>query len=72
STKEYIFASHNSVERGHRIALDWMGLEIMFDLKMRLGEGTGACLGINLIEAGLKILTEMATFEDAGVSRETQ
>jgi len=69
-SKEYIFASHNSVERGHKIALKWMGLEPMFDLKMRLGEGTGACLGINLIEAGVKILTEMATFEDAGVSKE--
>jgi nicotinate-nucleotide--dimethylbenzimidazole phosphoribosyltransferase len=68
-SKEYIFASHNSVERGHEIALNWMELEPMFDLKMRLGEGTGACLGINLIEAGVRILTEMATFEDAGVSR---
>jgi nicotinate-nucleotide--dimethylbenzimidazole phosphoribosyltransferase len=69
-SKEYIFASHNSVEKGHRIALEWMGLEPMFDLKMRLGEGTGACLGIGLIEASVRILTEMATFDDAGVSRE--
>ncbi len=69
-SKEYIFASHNSVEKGHTIALKQMGLEPMFDLKMRLGEGTGACLGISMIEAGVKILTEMATFEDAGVSRE--
>ena len=68
--KEYLLASHNSVEKGHGIALKWMGLEPMFDLKMRLGEGTGACLGISMIEAGVKILTEMATFEDAGVSRE--
>ena len=69
-SKEYLFASHNSVEKGHRIALKWMGFEPMFDFKMRLGEGTGACLGISAIEAGVKILTEMATFEDAGVSRE--
>jgi len=69
-SKEYLFASHNSVEKGHNIALKWMGLEPMFDLKMRLGEGTGACLGISMIEAGVKIMTEMATFEDAGVSRE--
>lgn len=69
-TKEYLFASHNSVEKGHNIALRWMGLEPMFDFQMRLGEGTGACLGINMIESGVKILTEMATFEDAGVSRE--
>ena len=69
-SKNYIFASHNSVERGHRIALNWMGMEPIFNLKMRLGEGTGACLGISIIEAGVKILTEMATFEDADVSRE--
>lgn len=68
--KEYLFASHNSVEKGHSIALEWMGLEPMFDFKMRLGEGTGACLGISMIEAGVKIMTEMATFEDAKVSRE--
>lgn len=69
-SKEYLFASHNSVEKGHIIALKWMGLEPMFDLKMRLGEGTGACLGISMIEAGVKIMTEMATFDGAGVSRE--
>lgn len=68
--KEYLFASHNSVEKGHRIALGWLGLEPMFDFNMRLGEGTGACLGISMIDAGVKILTEMATFEDAKVSRE--
>ena len=69
-SKGYLFASHNSVEKGHVVALQRMGLEPMFDLKMRLGEGTGACLAISMIEAGVKILTEMATFEDAGVSRE--
>lgn len=68
--KEYLFASHNSVEKGHSIALGWMGLVPMFDFDMRLGEGTGACLGISMIEAGVKIMTEMATFEDAKVSRE--
>ncbi len=67
---DYLFASHNSVEKGHAVALRWMGLEPMFDLKMRLGEGTGACIGISLIEAGVKILNEMATFDAAGVSRE--
>ncbi|HPB68763.1 MAG TPA: nicotinate-nucleotide--dimethylbenzimidazole phosphoribosyltransferase, partial [Candidatus Omnitrophota bacterium] len=68
-SKEYLFASHNSVERGHRVALEAMGLEAMFDFNMRLGEGTGACLGISMIEAGVKILNEMATFESAGVAR---
>ncbi|MEN3190786.1 MAG: nicotinate-nucleotide--dimethylbenzimidazole phosphoribosyltransferase, partial [Atribacterota bacterium] len=65
--KDYIFASHNSVEKGHKIALEYIGKVPMFDLSMRLGEGTGAALGISFIEAGVKILNEMATFEEAGV-----
>jgi nicotinate-nucleotide--dimethylbenzimidazole phosphoribosyltransferase len=65
--KDYIFASHNSVEKGHKIALKYIGKVPMFDLGMRLGEGTGAALGISFIEAGVKILTQMATFTDAGV-----
>ncbi|MDY6935920.1 MAG: nicotinate-nucleotide--dimethylbenzimidazole phosphoribosyltransferase [Spirochaetota bacterium] len=69
-SKEYIFGSHNSVEIGHSVALNWMGIEPMFNLKMRLGEGTGACLAISFIETGVKILNEMTTFEDAGVSKE--
>lgn len=66
--KDYIFASHSSVEVGHRTILKRMGLRPLLDLDMRLGEGTGACLGISLIEAGVKILTEMATFGEAEVS----
>ena len=65
--KDYIFASHHSVEKGHKIALKYIGKVPMFDLGMRLGEGTGAALGISFIEAGVKILTQMATFADAGV-----
>ena len=68
-TKQYIIASHNSVEMGHKILLKRMGLRPLLDLNMRLGEGTGAALGIGIVEASVKILTEMATFEDAGVSR---
>jgi len=55
------------VEKGHKIALKYIGKVPMFDLGMRLGEGTGAALGISFIEAGVKILNEMATFADAGV-----
>ena len=68
--KDYLFASHLSVEQGHRIMLKRIGLKPLLDLDLRLGEGTGACLGINIVEAGIKILTEMATFGDAGVSKE--
>lgn len=67
--KDYLFASHCSVERGHKIILEKMGLEPLIDLKLRLGEGTGAALGIGIIEAATKILNEMATFEEASVSK---
>ena len=69
--KDYIFASHNSVEKGHKIALKYIGKVPMFDLGMRLGEGTGAALGISFIEAGVKILSQMATFVDAGVDNKS-
>ncbi len=66
--KEYLFASHISVEAGHRAILDHIGIQPLFNLNMRLGEGTGAALGISIVDASCKILREMATFEEAGVS----
>jgi len=66
--KDYLIASHQSVERGHQAILDHLGLQPLFDLDLRLGEGTGACLGMSLVFAAIKILTEMATFDEAGVS----
>jgi len=66
--KDYLIASHQSVERGHQAILDHLGLKPLFDLDLRLGEGTGACLGMSLVFAAVKILTEMATFDEAGVS----
>jgi nicotinate-nucleotide--dimethylbenzimidazole phosphoribosyltransferase len=69
-TREYMFAAHNSAEVGHRIMLDTLELRPILDLDMRLGEGTGAALAMLMIEAGLKIYREMATFGDAGVSTE--
>jgi nicotinate-nucleotide--dimethylbenzimidazole phosphoribosyltransferase len=71
-TKDYMFAAHNSVEIGHKAMLDKMGLRPILDLDLRLGEGTGAALAMLMIEAGLKIYNEMATFGDAGVSNEIQ
>jgi nicotinate-nucleotide--dimethylbenzimidazole phosphoribosyltransferase len=70
AVKDYMFAAHNSVEKGHAIILDTMGLKPILDLGLRLGEGTGAAIGMFIIEAGLKIYREMATFDEAGVSRE--
>ena len=66
--QEYLFAAHLSVEKGHRIMLDRLDLQPLLDLGLRLGEGTGAALGIWLVEAGAKILTEMLTFDEAGVT----
>ena len=66
--KDYMFAAHTSVERGHWIMLEKMDMKPILNLNMRLGEGTGAALGISLIEAGVKIYNEMATFGEAGVS----
>ncbi|MDI6793920.1 MAG: nicotinate-nucleotide--dimethylbenzimidazole phosphoribosyltransferase [bacterium] len=68
TVKEYIFAGHRSVEQGHKIMLERMGLRPLLDLDFRLGEGTGAALGISLLEASIKILNQIATFEEAGVS----
>ncbi len=64
----YLIASHQSVEKGHKILLDYLGLKPLLNLDLRLGEGTGAALGIFLAEASVKILNEMATFTEAGVS----
>ncbi len=64
----FLIAGHHSVEPGHRIALEALGLTPLLDLDLRLGEGTGAVLAIPLIEAAMRTLQEMATFDDAGVS----
>ena len=63
-----MIASHRSVEQGHSVILDYIGLKPLLDLDMRLGEGTGAVLGIDIVDAACKILNEMATFAEAGVS----
>ncbi|HHL40673.1 MAG TPA: nicotinate-nucleotide--dimethylbenzimidazole phosphoribosyltransferase [Deltaproteobacteria bacterium] len=70
AAKDYLFAAHRSVERGHGVMLERMGLEPILDLGLRLGEGTGAALAMGVIEAAVKIYNEMATFEDAGVAEE--
>jgi nicotinate-nucleotide--dimethylbenzimidazole phosphoribosyltransferase len=66
--RDYLIAAHVSVEPGHRVLLQYLGLEPLLDLGLRLGEGTGAVLGISLAEAAARILSEMATFDEAGVS----
>ena len=68
ATRDYIIAAHMSQERGHKLMLEWLGLNPLLDMNLRLGEGTGAALALHLIEASARILSEMATFDEAGVS----
>lgn len=65
---DYIIAAHNSVEPGHKVMLKKLGKKALLDLNLRLGEGTGAALAMNLVDASVKVLTEIATFEEAHVS----
>lgn len=64
---DYLFAGHCSVEPGHRLMLNYMGLEPILDLGMRLGEGTGGALAMSVLTASVGIIKEVMTFEEAGV-----
>jgi nicotinate-nucleotide--dimethylbenzimidazole phosphoribosyltransferase len=64
-----MIASHRSLEPGHRIALDCLGKRPLLDLDLRLGEGTGAALAMHLVEAAVRVLTDVATFDEANVSK---
>ncbi|RLG34447.1 nicotinate-nucleotide--dimethylbenzimidazole phosphoribosyltransferase, partial [Methanosarcinales archaeon] len=67
-SRDYMIAGHSSVEKGHRAIIEHLNLRPVLDLDLRLGEGTGAALSMGIVEAACKILCEMATFEEAGVS----
>ncbi len=69
---EYLFASHRSMEPGHRAILKALRQRPLLELDLRLGEGTGAALGMGLVEAAVRILNEMAAFGEAKVSREVK
>ncbi|MBM4416412.1 MAG: nicotinate-nucleotide--dimethylbenzimidazole phosphoribosyltransferase, partial [Chloroflexi bacterium] len=64
----YLVAGHRSTEPGHAAALDQLGLAPLLDLGLRLGEGSGAALGLTLCVAACRLLDEMATFDEAGVT----
>ncbi|HEX2117655.1 MAG TPA: nicotinate-nucleotide--dimethylbenzimidazole phosphoribosyltransferase [Acidimicrobiales bacterium] len=64
----YCVAAHRSTEPGAAAVLDHLGLVPLLDLGMRLGEGTGACLAVPLVQAAAKVLREMATLDAAGVT----
>jgi nicotinate-nucleotide--dimethylbenzimidazole phosphoribosyltransferase len=69
--KPFLIAAHLSVEIGHRVILERLGLRPLLDLDLRLGEGTGAALAMPLVEAAARILGRMATFGEAGVSEKS-
>ena len=64
----YLIASHRSQELGHRVVLERLGLQPLLDLDLRLGEGTGAALALPIVRASVRLLNDMATFDEAGVS----
>ncbi|MDD5697959.1 MAG: nicotinate-nucleotide--dimethylbenzimidazole phosphoribosyltransferase [Victivallaceae bacterium] len=66
--KEYMIAAHGSMEKGHRPMLELLGKKPLLDLDLRLGEGTGAALAMNIVDAAAAVMTEMATFSQAGVT----
>ena len=68
AAKEAMIAAHVSTEPGHRLVLDELGLEPLLDLRLRLGEGSGAVLALPLLKASMAVLAEMATFQAAGVT----
>ena len=67
AARDYVLPSHLSVEPGHRVLLEFIGLDPVFDLDMRLGEGTGAALAMGVIDAACRMMANMATFAEAGV-----
>ena len=66
---DYLVAGHRSEEKGHEVMLEHLGKKPLLDLGLRLGEGTGAALAMNLMDAAVRILTEVATFAEASVSQ---
>jgi len=70
--KDFLIAAHVSAEAGHQLLLKHLGLKPLLDLGMRLGEGTGTALGISLSETAARVLAEMSTFAEAGVSERSE
>ncbi len=67
AVKNYLFPSHASEEKGAALATALLGLKTYLNLNMRLGEGSGAVLAFNILEAACTILNDMITFEEAGI-----
>jgi nicotinate-nucleotide--dimethylbenzimidazole phosphoribosyltransferase len=65
---EAMIAGHRSPEPGHALVLERLGLEPLLDLRLRLGEGSGAALAMPIVRGALALLNEMASFDEAGVT----
>jgi len=68
AARDYLFISHRSQEIGHAAMIELLELTPILDLEMRLGEGTGSALAMNIVEAAAKVLSEIKTFAEAGVT----
>jgi nicotinate-nucleotide--dimethylbenzimidazole phosphoribosyltransferase len=67
AARHYLFAGHNSVEVGHRYMLERLELVPVLNLQFRLGEGTGAALAMELIDAATRVLADIKTFEEVSI-----
>lgn len=68
---DYMISAHQSMEYGHRFMLEELGLKPILNLDLRLGEGTGAALAMNVVESAAQVIGKMLTFKDAGVTKGT-
>lgn len=71
-SRHFVFASHLSAEPGHIIALSFLGLEACVNMGVRLGEAIGASIVVDMLSVSIKMLNRMATFENAGISKQRQ
>lgn len=69
TSAQYMIAAHRSVEAGHKLMQKHLNLTPLLDLNLRLGEGTGGALAMHLVEASVRVLTEVATFAEASVTK---
>jgi nicotinate-nucleotide--dimethylbenzimidazole phosphoribosyltransferase len=67
TVRDYLIPSHASYEIGYRLAAEELGLEPLFDLQMRLGEGSGVPIAMSMIDAACTVINDMATFDEAGI-----
>jgi len=67
AAKAFLFASHRSVEADHKFMHERLGLEPLLDLRLRLGEGTGAALAMELLDAATRVLADIKTFDEVNI-----